>query len=142
MIGVKKIDDARQIATEYNLDLVLLSENSNPPVCKLVDYGQFMYQQKKKEKQAKKVVNVIKELKLSHKISTHDYQVRLEQANKFLQKKYKVKVSIMFRGREIVHMALGETLMKKFISEIAEVGVPDSEISKAGKSLIVIMRPK
>lgn len=101
-----------------------------------------MYQQKKKEKHAKKVVNVIKELKLSHKISTHDYQVRVDQAIKFLQKKYKVKVSLMFRGREIVHSALGESLLQKFIAEIAEIGIPDSEISKSGRSLIVIIRPK
>jgi len=142
LIGVKKIDEARRIAQDQNLDLVLLSENTNPPVCKLVDYGQFMYQLKKKEKLAKKVVNIIKELKLSHKISSHDYGVRLDQALKFLQKKYKVKVSVVFRGREIVHMALGETLLKKFLSEIAEFGIPDSEISKAGKALIVIIRPK
>ena len=142
LIGIKKIDEARRIAQEFTLDLVLLSENTTPPVCKLVDYGQFMYQQKKKEKLAKKVVNVIKELKLSHKISSHDYQVRLDQALKFLNKKYKVKISVVFRGREVVHMSLGEVLLKKFISEISEVGLPDSDISKAGKALIVIIRPK
>ena len=141
-IGIINIQEARKISTEKGLDLVLISENATPPICKLVDYGQFMYQQKKKSKQGKKTVQVTKELKMSPKISEHDNQVRLNQGLKFLDKKHKIKLSIFFRGREIVHSELGYDLANRYINDIKEVGKSESPPSVNGRSLIVIISPK
>ena len=141
-LGVITIQDARRISTEKGLDLVLISENAVPPICKLVDYGQFMYQQKKKSKQGKKSVQVTKELKMSPKISEHDYQVRLNQGFKFLEKKYKIKLTIFFKGREIVHSELGYELANRYINDIKELGNAENQPSMSGRSLIVIISPK
>jgi translation initiation factor IF-3 len=141
-LGVITIQDARRISTEKGLDLVLISENAVPPICKLVDYGQFMYQQKKKSKQGKKSVQVTKELKMSPKISEHDYQVRVNQGFKFLEKKYKIKLTIFFKGREIVHSELGYELANRYINDIKELGNAENQPSMSGRSLIVIISPK
>lgn len=126
-----------------SLDLLLLSTNTSPPVCKIVDYGQFMYQQKKKDKQAKKSVQTTKELKMSHKISIHDYEHRLRQARTFLSKKFKVKVTITFRGRDIVFRdQLGTKKMQEFLDDIVEDGIKDTGIVKSGRNLSVIINPK
>ena len=123
--------------------MLLLSSNASPPVCKIVNYGQFMYHQKKKEKQSKKTTQVIKELKMSHKISVHDYNVRINQAVKFLSKKFKVKLTIVFRGREIVFRDnLGVEIVKRFINDIEEYGIKDNDIVKSGRNLSVLINPK
>ena len=137
------ITEARKLSSEKNLDLLLLSSNASPPVCKIVNYGQFMYHQKKKEKQSKKTTQVIKELKMSHKISVHDYNVRINQAVKFLSKKFKVKLTIVFRGREIVFRDnLGVEIVKRFINDIEEYGIKDNDIVKSGRNLSVLINPK
>jgi translation initiation factor IF-3 len=141
-LGVTSIEDARNISSQKQLDLVLISENSTPPVCKLIDYGQFLYKQKKKEKQSKKTSQIIKEIKMSPKISDHDYTVRLNKSKKFLEKKYKIKVNIFFRGREIVHNELGFKLIQRFIGDISELGSAESEPQRNGRSIIVILAPK
>lgn len=142
-LGIVSIEEARRISLEKNLDLLLLSPKVKPPVCKIVDYGQFMYQQKKKDKSAKKNTQTIKEVKMSHKISIHDYNVRLKQTIKFLQKKYKVKVTLTFRGREIVHRdGLGVKLINKFIDEVGEYGVQDNNLSRSGRFLSTLINPK
>jgi translation initiation factor IF-3 len=140
---VVSITEARKLSSEKNLDLLLLSSNASPPVCKIVNYGQFMYHQKKKEKQSKKTTQVIKELKMSHKISVHDYNVRINQAVKFLSKKFKVKLTIVFRGREIVFRDnLGVEIVKRFINDIEEYGIKDNDIVKSGRNLSVLINPK
>ena len=137
------ITEARKLSSEKNLDLLLLSSNASPPVCKIVNYGQFMYHQKKKEKQSKKTTQVIKELKMSHKISVHDYNVRINQAVKFLSKRFKVKLTIVFRGREIVFRDnLGVEIVKRFINDIEEYGIKDNDIVKSGRNLSVLINPK
>lgn len=141
-LGVTSIEDARNISSQKQLDLVLISENSTPPVCKLIDYGQFLYKQKKKEKQSKKTSQIIKEIKMSPKISDHDYTVRLNKSKKFLEKKYKIKVNIFFRGREIVHNELGFKLIQRFIGDISELGSAESDPQRNGRSIIVILAPK
>ena len=120
----------------------MISETANPPVCKIINYGQFMYHQKKKEKQTKKSAQVIKELKMSPKISANDYNVRLTKGIEFLKKKYKIKLTIFFRGREIVHKDLGETVLNRFIADISEFGVPDKDITKSGRQMIAIINAK
>ncbi|MBH37693.1 translation initiation factor IF-3 [bacterium] len=142
-LGILPISEARRLSLEKNLDLLLLSGNASPPVCKIVDYGQFMYHQKKKEKQSRRSGQVIKELKLSHKISSHDYNVRINQAIKFLSKKYKVKVTVVFRGREIVFRdKLGVEMVNRFLNDIEEYGIKDNDIVKSGRNLMVMVNPK
>lgn len=131
------------MSLDQNLDLMLISKDANPPVCKLIDYGQFMYQQKKKDKKSKKTNNVIKELKMSHKISVHDYNVRINQAIKFLEKKYKVKFTIKFKGREIIYRdQLGVKTLDKVIEDLNEYGIKDNDIVKSGRNLSVLINPK
>tara|TARA_B100000427_G_scaffold238209_1_gene201130 strand:+ start:5472 stop:5780 length:309 start_codon:yes stop_codon:yes gene_type:complete len=102
-----------------------------------------MYHQKKKEKQSRRSTQVIKELKMSHKISTHDYNVRLNHAQKFLSKKFKVKITIVFRGREIVYRdGLGMEMILRFLKDIEEYGIKDNDIVKSGRSLSVLINPK
>ena len=141
-VGVVETRVAQEKANAVQLDLVLISETANPPVCKIIDYGQFMYQQKKKEKQSRKSAQVTKELKMSPKISDHDYRVRLNRGIDFLKKKYKVKLTIFFRGREIVHQSLGETVLNRYIKEISEYGVADKNITRSGRQMIAIINPK
>ena len=129
---------------ERNLDLLLVSEEATPPVCKLVDFGQYKYQQRKKDKLSKKSskAQVTKELKLSPKISDHDFMVRVNHAREFLTKRFKVKMSLSFRGREIVHPELGEQVAKRFIEELADLGIPDESLSRSDRSLVVFINPK
>ena len=119
----------------------MISDKSDPPVCKILDHGQFLYQQKKKEKANKKNVQVTKELKMSPKISIHDYNVRLRRATEFLDKKYKVKLTIFFRGREMSHQDLGFDLVKRFIEDIKESGVPDGDPIRQGRNIVLILIP-
>ncbi len=122
---------------------MLISDQATPPVCKIVDYGQFMYQQKKKEKKSKRTSNTIKELKMSHKISIHDYNVRVNQAIKFLTKKLKVKVTIVFKGREIIYRdQLGVKTIERFLEDLNEYGTKDNDIVKSGRNLSVMLNPK
>jgi len=108
----------------------------------LVNYGQFLYKQKKKEKQSKKSAQITKELKVSPKISQHDYSIRLNKAHEFLKKKYKVRMSVFFKGREMMHQDLGQNIIQKFISDVGLYGNPDGEPSKSGKTITVVINPK
>lgn len=131
-------------AESNGLDLLLVSPNSEPPVCRILNYGQYQYQQRKKEKQAKKAnkQHIVKELKLSPKISSNDFMVRVKRGIDFLGKGYKVKCTVAFRGREIVHLNLGMDVINRFLEALSEVGAQDSEISRAHRSLTVMLRPK
>lgn len=130
-------------ARESDLDLMLVAENAKPPVCKLVNFGQFKYQQQKKEKQSKKMSkgHVTKELKLSPKISEHDFMVRVSRGREFLGKGYKVKVSVMFRGREIIHPELGNSAIEKFLEKVTDIGVLESR-SQSGRTIMAFINPK
>ena len=142
-LGIKSLDEAKQLASEQQLDLILISPNAKPPVCKIANYGQFMYKMKKKEKESKKTIQVIKELKMSHKISIHDYDVRIRQAKKFLGKKNKVKVTVVFRGRDIVFKEThGVKMLNKFLEDLEEYGNKDNDIVKSGRNLSVMVNPK
>jgi len=139
------IERARELATERNLDLLLVSSTTNPPVCRIIDFGQFRYQQQKKEKQSKKSgrnTSTIKELKMSPKISEHDYMVRLTNAKKFLNKGFKVKLTVFFRGREITHPELGKGILERFLEDVKDLGNPESKIMSAGKIFSVVINPK
>ena len=143
-IGVVPIEEARKLAEEKGLDLLVVSADAAPPVCRIVDFGQYRYEQQKKDKQSKKGnrTGTVKELKMSPKISAHDYQVRLTSAKKFLQKGLKVKLTVFFRGREITHPELGKEVINKFLEDIKEIGVPESGIATQGKIFGVLINPK
>ncbi len=143
-VGVVRIDDALRQAETDGLDLLLVSPEAKPPVCKIVDFGQYRYEQQKKEKNAKKGSrgNVIKELKLSPKISEHDYQVRVTNGKKFLEKGYKVKATVVFKGREITHPELGRGVMERYIEDLKELGQAESSVVQAGRTLTMVIGPK
>ena len=143
-LGVVEIDEAIRLAKEKDLDLLLVSETADPPVCKIINFGQFKYQQAKKDKLTKKSSrqNVLKELKMSPKIGQNDYQIRVNRGREFLKKGYRVKLSIPFRGREIVHPDLGQELVRKYLESVSDVGLPDGIVNSAHRSLVVIINPK
>lgn len=133
------------LASQKELDLIQITNQSNPPICKLADYGQFLYQQKKKDKQQKKQsqAQVIKEIKMSHKISSNDYETRLNQAKKFLGKRYKIKLTVTFKGREIVFRdTLGMQRVDQFLNDIVDYGVKDNDVVKSGKNINLLINPK
>ncbi len=142
--GIVAFLDALNMSKEAGLDLMMVSETSDPPVCKIVNFGQFKYQQKKKEKQSQKKAKgqVIKELKMSPKISEHDFQVRVNRGREFLEKGFKVKVSIPFRGREIIHPELGQNIAKRFIEMVKDLGTLEGNVTQAGRSLLAFVNPK
>lgn len=122
----------------------MISPSATPPVCKIVDFGQFRYEQQKKEKKAKKntKVQVIKELKLSPKISDHDYNVRLKSGIKFLQKGNLLKIAVFFKGRERSHPELGKDLLKRYTEDIKEYGEVTTGLTQSHRSLYLVINPK
>ena len=144
MIGVISRDEALQLAEEKNLDLVLISPNADPPVCKILDYGKYRYESQKREKDAKKKQRVIqvKEIRLSTFIEEHDIQVKANTACKFLKDGDKVKVSLRFRGRELGHTDLGKEVMNKFAELCSEYSTVDKNPVMEGRVLNMFLAPK
>ena len=141
-VSVVSIDVALRRAREVGLDLVEVSSNQEPPVCKIMDYGKYKFEKAKKEKEAKKKQKVIqvKEIKLRPKIGDHDFEVKLKRIKEFLEDGNRVKVTVMFRGREITHPELGELLIKKIISSIDKLGIVDKPPKSEGKNLVVVLQ--
>ncbi|MDR1773667.1 MAG: translation initiation factor IF-3 [Clostridioides sp.] len=143
-LGIVSIKDAQRKANEQHLDLVLISPNAKPPVCKILDYGKYKYEQQRKEKEAKKkqkIVN-IKEIRLRPGIETNDLNTKANNAIKFLQKGDKVKVELRFRGRELGHKDIGKEVMLKFIEIVKEFGEPVKAPNFEGNTMVVIIDPK
>lgn len=136
--------DAQLIANEKNLDLVKISPNANPPVCKIMDYGKYKYEQARKEKESKKKQKVItvKEVRLRPGIEQNDLNTKAKQAMKFLKKGDKVKVELRFRGRELGHKDLGKQVMLKFIELVKEFGEPAKAPAFEGNNMVVMIDPK
>ena len=141
-LGVMPIGEARRLADEAGVDLVKIAPNAKPPVCKLVDYGKFKYEQTRKEKEAKKKQKTveIKEIRLSLNIDTHDFETKLGHAEKFLGAGNKVKVSIRFRGREMAHTNLGADVMRRF-AEALQNGTVEKEPKMEGRSMSMFVTP-
>ena len=136
--------EAQTIANNKNLDLVMISPNANPPVCKIMDYGKYKYEQSRKEKESKKkqkVVN-IKEVRLRPGIEANDLNNKANQAIKFLKKGDKVKVELRFRGRELGHKDIGKEVMLKFIDIVKEFGEPTKAPAFEGNNMVVMIDPK
>ena len=136
--------EAQTIANNKNLDLVMISPNANPPVCKIMDYGKYKYEQSRKEKESKKkqkVVN-IKEVRLRPGIEANDLNTKANQAIKFLKKGDKLKVELRFRGRELGHKDIGKEVMLKFIDIVKEFGEPTKAPAFEGNNMVVMIDPK
>ncbi len=142
-LGVLTLGDAIAMARTRGVDLVEIAPNANPPVCKLIDYGKYRYEQAKKDKEAKKHqhANKVKEIQLSANIDPHDFSVKLQHAIDFLCEEMKVKVSLRFRGREMAHQEFGFQQVNNFIKEVAPWGHPDAPPKLIGKGLNVMLSP-
>lgn len=143
-LGIMSAKDAMKIAMQKNLDLVKIAPQAKPPVCKIMDYGKFRFEQAKREKEAKKNQRVIeiKEIRLSLNIDTHDFETKLGHARKFLAAGNKVKVSIRFRGREMAHPENGLDIMQRFADACAEDGAVEKAAKLEGRSMLMFIAPK
>lgn len=142
-LGVIPLADAINLARQHAVDLVEIAPNATPPVCRLVDYGKYRYEQSKKEKESKKHqhANKVKEIQLSPSIDPHDFGVKLTHAINFLCEEMKVKVTLRFRGREMAHKEFGFQQVQKFIKEITPYGHPDAEPKLIGKGIVLMLSP-
>lgn len=143
-LGVMSLDEALKMATSQDSDLVEISPNAKPPVCKIMDYGKFRYEQQRKEKETKKKQKVIdvKEVKIRPNIEEHDYNVKLKNVQRFLNDGDKVKVTIMFRGREMAHPELGRKVLLRLAENVAEIANVEREPRLEGKNMIMILSAK
>ena len=143
-LGVKSSREALDIAYDANLDLVCVAPNAKPPVCRIMDFGKYRFEQQKKAREMKKNSKVVtlKETQLSVTIDTHDKNVKLKRTLKWLEEGNKVKVAIRFRGRQLAHMDLGKKVIDDFVAECAEVGQIEKPAKLEGRTLTAIIAPK
>lgn len=143
-LGIVGGREAQSLADEKKLDLVKIAPTAKPPVCRIMDYGKYKFDQAKKEKEARKKQKTVdvKELRLSPSIDTHDVQVKVKKAIEFLKDGDKVKVSIRFRGREIGHSRAGLSILESFAQQVAEFGVVDKQPKMEARSLVMFLAPK
>jgi len=141
--GIVSIKEALAIAEEYGLDLIEISPQANPPVCKVLDYGKYRYEQQKKKNEAKKNQKIveIKELKLRPAIETHDYDVKIKQAKKFLEQGNKVKFTMRFKGRELSANDMGKQIMTQIVEDLENCAKVDSEMKLEGRQMMMILSP-
>ena len=144
MLGIYPVKEAQKMAIAKNLDLVKIAPQAEPPVCKIMDYGKYLFELTKREKEAKKNQKVmsVKEVRLSPSIEDHDFQFKLKNAIRFLKSGDKVKVTLKFRGREMNYTALGEEILSKFAQSISEVGVIDKAPKLEGRNMVMFVNPK
>ena len=144
MSGVYKVDDALREASRVGLDLVEVSPNAEPPVCKILDYGRFKYEAQKKKNEARKKQKVIevKEIKLRPAIDQHDYEVKMKAVRKFLEEGDKVKVTLRFRGREMAHQDLGIKVLDRVREEFAEEVKIEQSPRLEGRQMVMVMSPR
>ena len=143
-LGIMSAADAQRIADEKNMDLVKIAPQATPPVCKIMDYGKYRFEQAKREKEARKNQHTVevKEIKLSLNIDTHDFETKLKNALRFFQHGDKVKVSIRFRGREMGHSEYGYDLMKRFAEACAEAATVERQPKLEGRQMLMFLAPK
>ncbi|WP_353892658.1 translation initiation factor IF-3 [Proteinivorax hydrogeniformans] len=143
-LGVVTSKKAREMAENQGLDLVAVAPQARPPVCRIMDVGRYKYEQAKREKEAKKKQHVIsvKEVKLRPKIDEHDFQTKLRNVIRFLKKQDKVKVTIMFRGREVTHPKIGTKLCERVAEEVADLGTVEKKAKLEGRNMTMVLAPK
>lgn len=145
-VGIKSIEDARTLANYASLDLVMISPNANPPVCKVMDYNKFRYEKQKKEKEAKKRqkanMSELKEYRLSPTIDVGDFETKLRNAVKYLQKGDRVKLTVRFRGRQMAHTDLGREVLEKFSKQTEEFADIEQKPKLEGRTMTMLLVPK
>ena len=143
-LGVVSIQKALETAGQSELDLVEVAPKANPPVCRITDFSKFKYDQEKKEREMKKhqARAKLKEIRLRPNIEEHDYQIKLKHAKEFLSKKEKVKISLLFRGRQMAHKDIGKKLMERFVADLGEAGKVEKFPSLEGRMISAIMGAK
>ncbi len=143
-IGIMGVREALRIAQDYGLDLVEVSPGATPPVCRIMDYGKYKYEQSKKLRKAKKKQHVVhlKEIQMRPKIDEHDYQFKLRHIRNFLEHKDRVKVTVEFRGRENVHRELGEQILNRVISDLKDVAAVEGSVRSESRSISIVFVPK
>jgi translation initiation factor IF-3 len=142
-IGVKTIDEARWLASQLGLDLVEVAPDARPPVCRLMDYGKYKYEQSVRDREARKRQSrtVIKEVKFRPKIDSHDYEVKMRRALEFLEDGDKVKVTMMFRGREVTHPEIGQRILSRLSTDIGEAGTVEQGPKLEGRNMTMLLAP-
>ena len=142
-LGIMEAHEARKIAEERGLDLVEVAPNARPPVCKIMDYGRYKYEQAKKEKEARKKQHqiTIKEMKFRPKINDHDYDFKVAHVREFLEKGDKVKLTIMFRGREMMHQEFGRAILDRVKVDIGDIAVVEQEPKSEGRNMTMVVAP-
>lgn len=143
-LGILATREAQAMADEAELDLVMISPNAKPPVCKIMDLGKFIYEQQKKEKEAKKnqrVIN-IKEIRVSLTIEEHDISIKAKNARKFLQDGDKVKITVRFRGREMELSHMGQRILDNFAQKLEDVSIIEKPAKKEGRNMTMVLGPK
>ncbi len=143
-LGIMDSKKALDIAIEKNLDLVLVAPNGNPPVCRIMNYGKYKFEQAKKEKEARKKQKTteLKEIRVTPNTEEHDFNFKVKNIRKFLEDGAKVKVTVRFRGRELSYVKQGELILNKFIEELSDVAVPDKKPLLEGKNMFIILANK
>jgi translation initiation factor IF-3 len=143
-LGIMSAEEALRIATEQEYDLVKIAPGSNPPVCKIMDYGKYRFEQTKKEKEAKKNQRVIeiKEIRMSPSIDTNDFNTKLKNGQKFLSEGNRLKVSVRFRGREMAHTDIGGVILRDFAAKCADIANMDKAPKLEGRNMSMFLSPK
>jgi len=142
-LGVKSRPEALEIAAKRDLDLVLVAPNAKPPVCRIMDYGKFRFEQQKKDKEARKnqkIINV-KEVRFTPGIGDHDFNTKLRNARKFLEAGDKVKAAVRFRGRAITHKELGQEVLDRLAEEVKDVATVESKAKMEGRNMFIMLAP-
>lgn len=142
-IGIVPLKDALNMAGDKDLDLVLIAPTAQPPVCKMMDYGKYCFERNKKEKEARKkqLVVEVKEIQLSCRIDTHDFQTKVNHATRFLNAGNKVRVVVKFKGREMTHLEIGRDMLTKFEEALSEIGQPEKKPMLEGRFMSMILAP-
>ena len=142
-LGVRTLPDALTIARESGLDLVEVAANADPPVCKIMDFGKYKYEQDQRRKESRKRASnvVIKEMKFRPKIDSHDYDTKMKHVERFLEEGSKVKLTIMFRGREMAHPELGRRILEKVAERVAEIAIVESAPKQDGRNMVMVLNP-
>lgn len=143
MLGIKPVREALAMARERGLDLVEVSPNAEPPVCRMMDYGKFLYEKSKRERKARKAQKTVevKEIRLRPKTGDHDVEFKVRDAERFLNQGHKVKVRVRFRGREITYPEIARELLVAFSERLSEVSVVESRPRMEGRSMLMILSP-
>lgn len=142
--GTVSLNEALDLAYDKKLDLVLVAPNSEPPVCKIMNYGKYKFEQAKKEKEARKKQKVleVKEIRITPNIEQHDFEFKSKNARKFIEDGNKVKITVRFRGRELNYVKLGEEVLNEFIESLADIATPEKKPVLEGKNMFIILAKK